>query len=69
MEEIHQALALLSDRLVMGILGALAVVVLAIRLRYQRCPHCRGFVVRAGEAWKHCPRCGRQYHRGLRTVR
>ena len=50
--------------------AALAVsVVIALGLvRYQRCPHCRRLVRRAGRRWRTCPRCGRQYHGGLKRV-
>jgi uncharacterized protein with PIN domain len=68
-EEIQQALVILSNPLVISILSILVITVLAIRLRYQRCPHCRRLVVRARHAWVRCRRCGREYYRGLHTVR
>jgi tRNA(Ile2) C34 agmatinyltransferase TiaS len=47
----------------------LVVAAVAVAIRYQRCPHCRRLAPRAKEQWLRCPRCGRQYHRGLRALR
>jgi hypothetical protein len=60
-------LILADPRIQLG-LCVVAVVGIAIAWRYQRCPHCRGMVLRAGVVWRRCSRCGRQYHRGLRRV-
>jgi tRNA(Ile2) C34 agmatinyltransferase TiaS len=57
-----------SERWLQVGLLAVTVVVVALAWRYQRCPHCRAMVPRAGALWLRCTRCGRQYHRGLRRV-
>jgi tRNA(Ile2) C34 agmatinyltransferase TiaS len=60
-------LVLSSRRLQLGVVAAVLLLA-AIAWWYQRCPHCKALVRRAGSAWLRCRRCGRQYHRGLRRV-
>ena len=59
---------LITPLLVLAVLLLIGAAV-AVAIRYQRCPHCRRLAPRAKEEWLRCPRCGRQYHRGLRGVR
>ncbi|HEV8586173.1 MAG TPA: hypothetical protein VGT02_14495 [Methylomirabilota bacterium] len=50
--------------------GAVALVLVSLLTRrYQRCPHCRRWVLRAHRGWLRCRTCGRQYHRSVHLRR
>lgn len=64
-----RAVTVLTTPLLALVVVLLVVAAVAAAIRYQRCPHCRRLAPRAKEQWLRCPRCGRQYHRGLRAFR
>ncbi|PYM90785.1 MAG: hypothetical protein DME04_21695 [Candidatus Rokuibacteriota bacterium] len=59
-------LVLSSPPLIIGVAIAAGIGLVFGWMNYQRCPHCGHLVRRAGQGWRRCGACGRQYRRGLR---